>query len=290
MSEINEFTPTWGGFKDFSDTFDRKLAGLRRRRAVRSADELAAISRMRADGHVAANLFRDFYVGTAEQGTEELRRKLTEAESALARWALMGAHEEFHAVDLARIDNRGEWEATSAVEADIATIATTVRAAGDGGQVIDRHAPEAKRRIMVDPTLVAASGLVAVRRKRLMLATANREVHFRDSRNGRALEGREMVARSRVEIDKVSEFILDLTVLRRVSARAAREIGRVIDGMSPVEITNHEPALNLVSPRLIEAAIDVRHPMLTPAVTTYFADRKYSDIKPVEPTEQVQAA
>lgn len=290
MNEVNEPMPSWGGFRDSSNTFDKRLVDLRQRRRVRVADELASISGMRAAAHSAVNLFRDFYVGTVEHDTEELRHELNSAETALARWAILCAHEEFYTVDLARIENHGDWKATAAAEADIASIAGELRTAGDGGQMIDRRAPEAKRRIMIDPTLVTASGLVAVRRKRLMLATASREVRFRDGRAGRKTANREMVARSHVEIDKVSEFVLDLTVLRRIHRRAAAEIDSAIETMGPVELTNH--GRNLVSPRLIEAAIDVRHPMLVPAITTYFADRKYDGVTAVgsEKNEPAQTA
>ena len=282
MIELNEPFPLQDRFRDSRDTLRERTALLRRRRGVRSAANLAIISQMRADAHNTANLFRDFYVGTTETGTEELRDELTSAESALARWALMQTHEEFRTVDLARIDNLGDWEATAEVEADIAQIGETLRAEDDGGNIIDRHAPEARRRITVDPTLVTAGGLVAVRRKRLMLATAPSEVHFRDIRstNGRVPSDEEMVAMSHIEIDKVSEFVLDLGVLSRMHPRAAQEVMEAATGVAPAEITNH--GRSLVSPRLIEAAIDVRHEMLTPAVTTYYADRKFKDIRPAD--------
>ena len=93
-----------------------------------------------------------------------------------------------------------------------------------------------------------------------------------------------MVATSHVEIDKVSEFIVDFELLRRMHPAAAQEIAEAFHGQAPAEITNH--GRNLVSPRIIEAAIDVQHEVLTPAVTTYFADRKFKDIRPADDAER----
>ena len=287
MTERNEPLPIMDRFVDPSD-ISARLSELRRRRVTRSAVHLAAISRLRAEAHAAANLFRDFYVGTSEEGTEPLRRELSGARSALARWALMQAHGEFRTVDLARVENVGDWDATSEVEKDIATLAQSLRQAGNGGEIIDRHHNTAKRRIMIDPTLVSAQGLVAVRRKRLMVVTGPSQVRFVDRRHAADAPPRVFEATSRTEIDKVSEFVLDLRMMRRMSQKAAREIEQAIKGDAPTEITNH--GRDLVSPRMIEAAIDarVRHPMLTPAVTTYYADRKFSNVHEVEPTAEVE--
>src|SRR6266702_888165 len=238
MSEFNEPIPAVDGFKDSRDILDTRIAELRRRRRVRSAAKLALISQMRADAHNQANLFRDFYVGAAETGTELLREELVDAESALARWAIMRAHQEFRTVDLARVDNLGDWEATHSAENDVAEIAEVLRAEADGGTIVDRHEPIAKRRITVDPMLVTAKGLVAVRRKRLMLATAQHDVRFKDARitNGRRATPEEITAIAHIEIDKVSEFVLDLDLLRRMHPKAAKEIEDAVLGEATAAI------------------------------------------------------
>jgi hypothetical protein len=284
MSEAHKPFPIMDRFVDSSDLSDR-IGALKRARNVRSAAQLALVSRMRAGAHDAANTFRDFYVGTHENGTADLRGELNQAQTALARWVLMQEHDEFRTIDLARIENSGDWDATAGAEGDIAIIAASLRETENGGQVIDRTATEAKRRIMVDPGIVSSRGLVAVRRKRLMLATAPQEVSFRDMRPGtdKRVHGQHTVARSHVEIDKVSEFVLDIDLLRRMHPVAAREIEEAVLGTAPAEITNH--GRDLVSPRIIEAAIDVQHEVLTPAVTTYYADRKFKDIRPVDATD-----
>ncbi|HKX24271.1 MAG TPA: hypothetical protein VJM46_03455 [Candidatus Saccharimonadales bacterium] len=292
MSEVHEPLPVMDRFVDSSEISER-IRALKRARNLRSVAQLAVVSRMRAEAHAAANTFRDFYVGTHEDGavdTAELRTELTEAETALARWVLMQEHDEFRTIDLARIENAGEWDATAGAEADIATIAAQLRLAGNGGHVIDRDVTEAKRRIMVDPGVVSSKGLIAIRRKRLMLATAPHDVVFRDMRPGtdKRVHGQQLAATSHVEIDKVSEFILDLDLLRRMHPTAAREVEAAVRGDAPPEITNH--GRNLVSPRIVEAAIDVNHPLLTPAVTTYFADRKFKNIRPATDDSELEMA
>ncbi len=287
MSEVDRHFRVMDGFVDSSEVSDR-IRTLKRARNLRNVAQLAVVSRMRAEAHAAANTFRDFYVGTQENGlggTAELRTELSQAQTALARWVLMQEHDEFRTIDLARIENEGRWDATESAEADIAAIAARLRAAGDGGEAIDRHAVEAKRRIMVDPGVVSSMGLVAVRRKRLMLATAPQEILFRDMRPGtkKRTHGQRMVATSHIEIDKVSEFVLDYELLKRMHPAAASEIEAAVKGEAPAEITNH--GRDLVSPRIIEAAIDVNHDVLTPAVTTYFADRKFKDIRPADESE-----
>lgn len=282
MSEAHKPMPILDRFVDSSDISERVRELKHARNLRKNVAELAMVSRMRAGAHAAANAFRDFYVGTHENGTDDLRAELTEAQTALARWVLMRNHDEFRTIDLARIENEGNWGATEGAEGDIAAIAAELRVADDGGQFIDRTAAEAKRRIMVDPGVVSAHGLVAVRRKRLMLATAPHEITFRDMRPGtqKRVYGQEMLATSHVEIDKVSEFVLDLELLRRMHPAAAREVEAAVTGAAPAEITNH--GRDLVSPRIIEAAIDVRHDVLTPAVTTYYADRKFKDVRPAD--------
>lgn len=288
MSEAHEHFPILDRFVDPSDISDR-IRALKRARNIRSAAQLALVSRMRAGAHDAANTFRDLYVGVHENGTADLRGELSQAQTALARWVLMQDHDEFRTIDLARIENNGDWDATAGAEGDIAIIAAALREANNGGQVIDRAEPEAKRRIMVDPGIVSSTGLVAVRRKRLMLATAPHEVSFRDMRPGtdKRVHGQAMVATTHVEIDKVSEFVLDLEMLGRMHPTAAREVEDAILGKAPAEISNH--GRDLVSPRIIEAAIDVQHEVLTPAVTTYFADRKFKNIHPADESEHEMA-
>ena len=67
MSETFETIPTWGKFKGFAGIFVKNPVGLRRRRSIRAANELAAISGMRADAHGRANLFRVVETVTARQ-------------------------------------------------------------------------------------------------------------------------------------------------------------------------------------------------------------------------------
>lgn len=249
---------------------------------LNAAFDLATISQMRSRAHTEANLLRDFHVGTVERNTDRLRGKLSRAQGALARWALMAEHPEYRTIDLVRIDNQGDWDATAEAEEEIAQLAEELRDAGRGGEVIDKHSKEAKRRITVDPIFLSAEGLLVVRRKRLMLATTAETIKFADRRRKRfpiadlVLRGR-MEAETSIEIDKVSEFVLDLETLQRMHPKAAQEVADAAGGRAPSEITNH--GRSLVSPRIIEAAIDVQHEVLTPAVTTYYADRKYKNIR-----------
>lgn len=281
MSELDKPGPDKGGFVDFF-----VMAGAR--------GQLATISGLRADAHADANMFSEYYVTPDENREHNLRNQLTSAQGALARWALMATQPAFRTVDLVRVVNDGDWDATSGAEEDIARIAAQLRSAGSGGDIIDRHSPEAKRRISVDPALVSAKGLVAVRRKRLMLATMPEVVEFADVRRTYGPGSRpipevtDTTAVIHLEVDKVSEFVLDIGAMREVNSRAADEVEAAIRGDAIHELTNH--GRGLISPRLIEAAIDTRDPMLSPVATTYYAERKYRGVtKLVEPETELVA-
>lgn len=271
MSELDKPGPDKGGFVD-----SFAMAGAR--------GQLATISGLRADAHADANMFSEYYVTPDENREHSLRSQLTSAQGALARWALMAAQPAFRTVDLVRVVNDGDWDATAEAEEGIARIAAQLRSAGHGGDIIDRHSPEAKRRISVDPELVSAKGLVAVRRKRLMLATTPEIAEFADVRRTRTYgpdsrpipEVIDTTAVTHLEVDKVSEFVLDIGAMREVNSRAADEVEAAIRGDAIHELTNH--GRGLISPRLIEAAIDTRNPMLSPVATTYYAERKYRDV------------
>jgi hypothetical protein len=88
---------------------------------------------------------------------------------------------------------------------------------------------------------------------------------------------REREAVAHYEIDKVSEFVLDVAALRAANKGAALEVEAAIRGEAPSEITNH--GRRLTAPHFIEGAIDDQDPMLSPAMTTYFADLKYEDVR-----------
>lgn len=268
MRELREPTLPRGGFRDSRDIST-------------AVGELVDISRMRSQAHEAANLFRDFHIEPGSFNERRLRRELSSAEGLLARWAILAANEEFRTVDLARVENRGDWEATAQAEADIGELALELFMKGEIEGVVERDAEEAKRRIMVDPGLLSGRGLIAIRRKRLMLATLPQPHEFRDMRptsyheEGYVPRGNVLATDAHLEVDKVSEFVMDFQRLRVVDNDAAEEIrSEVIQQRGPAELTDSAAAA------VIEAAILDRNPMLTPAITTYYADRKYKNIRP----------
>jgi hypothetical protein len=173
--------------------------------------------------------------------------------------------------------------AQTAAEAEQLLVRHAVDEEIDG--FIPRGAEQANRRIMVDPTLVAFDGLILVRRKRLMLQTRPRQAAFADKRPqhgygsqrwgfGRGASKTPMTALTHLEVDKVSEFVLDIDTLGDVNVHAAREMYAAMAAGAPKQLDEQGYAN-----KIVETAIDVRHPMLTPVTTTYYADRKYRDIQ-----------
>jgi hypothetical protein len=271
MRELHEPTLARDGFEDSRDI-------------GKALGELTDISRMRSQAHEAANLFRDFHIEVGGTTERRLRRELSQAEGALARWAIMVAQEEFRTVDLARVENDGDWDATATAEQEVGEIATGLFMGGEIEGVIERDTPEAKLRITIDPGLLSGRGLIAVRRKRLMLATTPIPRKFSDMRpvNGDysglfVPRGDAMVADVSLEVDKVSDFVLDFDRLEAASPKAAEEIREATKGGKVAgEITGNP---DYVSPATLEEAIDARDAMLAPAVTTYYADRKYRKVR-----------
>lgn len=278
MRERREPTLTEGGFGDSRDIGT-------------ALGELTDISRMRSQAHEAANLFRDLSIEVGGQTERQLRRELSEAEGALARWAIMAAQEEFRTVDLARVENGGDWDATATAEQEVGEIATELFVTGQIDGMIERDTPEAKLRIMIDPGLLSGRGLIAVRRKRLMLATTPVPREFSDMRpmNGDysglfVPRGDAMAADVSLEVDKVSDFVLDFDRLEATSPKAAGEIREATKGGKVAgEITGNP---DYVSPATLEEAIDSRDAMLAPAVTTYYADRKYRKVRRLSDSER----
>jgi hypothetical protein len=274
MRELREPTLAKGGFGDSRDI-------------GQALGELTDISRMRSEAHEAANLFRDFHIEVGGLTERRLRRELSQAEGALARWAIMAAHEEFRTVDIARAENGGDWDATTDVEREIGEIATELFVNGEIEGMIERDSPEAKLRIMIDPGLLSGRGLIAVRRKRLVLAAASVPREFSDMRpvgsnySGKFdPRGHAMAADVSLEIDKVSDFVLDFDRLAAASPQAAKEIRDVTEGGRVAgEITGNP---GFVAPLAIEEAIEARDATLAPAVTTYYADRKYKKIRQLD--------
>lgn len=273
MRELQHPELIRGGFEDSRD--------------IRAAlDVLTDISRMRSAAHAQANLFRDFHIEVGGPKERQLRGELQEARGVLARWAVMTAYEEFRTVDLARVENDGDWEATLEAESGIGELGLALFMDGQVDGFIERDTPEAKLRIMVDPDLLSSNGLVAVRRKRLMLATPAVTHHFTDRRPtyGSASSPTKrppLAADVSLEIDKVSEFVLDVQRLRTLDPTAAEEVYEATNGGEIAgEITN-QPNVT-VAPRVIETAINKRDKALFPANTIYYADRKYRNIRRIE--------
>lgn len=276
MTEFMQPKPDTGGFVDSVE-------------ARAALDEFKYISRMRGDAHAKANLFRDYHVSPEDSPDHPLRRKLQNLRGLLTRWALMQANQEFRTVDLARIENNGDWDATESAEVDMERLAIQEYEAGNSQGQILRNSPESKLRIMVDPTLLCANGLVVVRRKRLMLRTITTTSRFRDVRPHVEFDNADhgamstmLEVRMRLEVDKVSEFVLDARRLGAISIEAAEKLGAIIHGNAPVEVTGMEQEGGNCLSHVIEGAIDEHDPLLTPATTTYYADRKYSDVRRLE--------
>lgn len=272
------------------DGFEDAFSFLGRPDIVRAVQDVTMISDARADAHNAANLFRDLHVSPREnKRTHELRLELQRTQSVLGRWALMVAHQEFRTIDLARVQNNGDWDATQSAESEMAGLGTVLEIDGVIDGFIPRTAERAKRRIMLDPTLVAGEGLILVRRKRLMLETRAEQSVFADQRPkhgygsqrwglGRGASGLPMAAQTHLEVDKVSEFILDVDALDAIDERAASEVSAVVHSGGPQKLSSDEHRTS----QIIEAAITARHDMLTPVTTTYYADRKYRNVQRLE--------
>lgn len=282
MSELTTSGPySPDGFKDpFSLLGSPDVSG-----AVREA---TALSDIRAQIHGTANLFRDLHVSAAESiRNYELRRELEDTQTVLGRWAIMMAHQEFRTVDLARVRNQGNWDATAQPEQEVALLAGVLAANGASEGLIDRDTEQAKRRIMIDPTLVAETGLLLVRRKRLMLATQQQEHRFTDRRPAHGYGSKKqnpshnpLTTQMRYEIDKVSEFVLDPELLGDADALAGRQAYAIMaDGAPQRAVEDGKQPENEALAHIIEGAIRMRHEMLTPVTTTYYADRKYSKVK-----------
>lgn len=253
-------------------------------------DELVQLTRLQSAAHTDVNLFRDLQTTAADLDRHEARRELHSAQGVLARWALMAAHLDVRTVDLARIENQGDWEATRTTETEIGGLATELLENEQSDGLINRRSPEAKLQIVIDPVTVSGSGLVAVRRKRLMFATRPQPVQFVDVRQRSYWDGNAMVrqqntlrtADAHVEVDKASDFVLDIERFRDVDEQAAQMVAFIADQQWALEVTNQEVQQ---LPAAIERAINERHYSLTPAVTTYFADRKYRDVRDAELAE-----
>lgn len=271
MRELQNPTLLRDGFKDSRD--------------IRVAlDELTDISRMRSQAHEDANLFRDFHIEPGSSRERQLRGELAGARGVLARWAVMAAHHEFRTVDLARIENDGLWDATTRAEEGIGDLAMDLFMDGRIGGIIERDSSEAKLRISIDPGLLSRDGLIAIRRKRLMLATTSTVQDFIDTRTVQGGTGIALPRRTplradvSMEVDKVSEFVLDVRRLEEIAPDALLEIRDVTqNGSRPGEITGNEDIR--MAPAVIEAAIAERDPMVIPAITTYYADRKYRNVR-----------
>ncbi len=278
MRELREPTLPGGGFRDSRDT-------------ERAMGELLDISRMRSQAHEAANLFRDFHIEVGGSVERNLRGKLQNAEGVLARWAIMVAHQEFRTVDLARVENKGDWNATAGAEKGIGDLAMKLFVAGAIDGLVERDTPEAKLRITVDPGHLSESGLVAIRRKRLMLATAPVPHLFTDMRPAGqnwhgpgARRGHAMAADMHLEVDKVSEFVMDFDRLRDIDSHAATAI-RDIAFYGPAEITGELDEATAA----VEAAIIERDAVLSPVITTYYADRKYKNVHRIDQADREMA-
>jgi len=264
-------------------------------RDIRAAvGELTDMSRMRRDAHDLANLFRDFHIAEIGGSRErQLRGELQQARGVLARWAVMAANQEFRTVDLVRVENNGDWDATAQAEAEIGDLAVELFMHGEIEGMVERDTPESRLRITVDPGMVSEKGLIAVRRKRLLLATTPQSLRFADMRPKNYLTPDPadaprgmMTADVSLEIDKVSEFVLDLNYLRRMSPDAYEEVREATRGGEVAgEITVESSAT--ISAAAVEIAIGDRDPILTPAITTYYADRKYRNIRKAG-TEEVE--
>lgn len=237
--------------------------------------DMVEISQMRSQAHELANMFGGLHVRPEQNGSHELRARLTAARGLLARWAIMAAHQEFRTIDLAHVtnfdDRRGAWDATRQAEAELAQLSAELQRDGQSDGPIPRHTEAARRRISVDPTLLSMNGLVAVRRKRLVLATRPRRRQFVDVRS------RDVTVDTHLEIDKVSEFVLDIAQLRDADAGSADEIEAIVDSGLLTEVTDQRQQLRV--PDVIEAAIDRRDPLLTPATTIYYVQRKYNQVQ-----------
>lgn len=239
---------------------------------------LAAFSDMRAALHNEANLFRDMRVTPEQNGGHELRERLAGAKDALARWAIFEGEYAFRTVDLARVRNVGDWDGTDEVEGELRLLVDRLTQQGRCEGFVPRDSSEAGIRITIDPPLLCEEGLVAVRRKRLLVSTAPQPCTFVDVRAAARGEDGTRVAMVRDEIDKVAEFALRVDDLRALDRHAAAEVLQIIESGVPDEITNHGRRLR--SPRVIEDAIERRDGMLIPATTTYYAEHKLSDIRP----------
>jgi len=236
-------------------------------------EELTALSRMSSQAHTEANLFRDLHIDAADSSRHELRERLGPARTVLARWALLNAYLEVRTVDLARVEHAGDWEGANNAERGIGDLATELFMDGEINGMIERDTPEAKLRISLDPTIVGGNGLIVVRRKRLMLASRPHAVEFVDVRRKYPTS---KTAQAHLEIDKVSEFILDIEGLREVDRHATAEVRAAAQRGLPVEVTAFRRSR---VPGVIEDVINERHESMVPAVTTYYADRKYTDIR-----------
>lgn len=266
MSEYPEPQPSKGGFVDTQTISD----------ALR---ELAYMSDIRREAHGRANLFRDLHVNGADNQEHGLRRQLDSAQGVLARWALLATNQEFRAMELAYVQNDGDWDSTGTVEEEIGDLAVDLFVDGEIDGMVDRHTSEAKLRVTVDPGLLSASGLVVIRRKRLMFATRARQVGLRDARPRSASQPPRgpLVATSRIELDKASEFILDVERFGEVGATGAEIIAEGLMRGRPFDIARDEELRQ--ARQAVEAAIDERHPSLIPASTVYYAERSYSGIR-----------
>ncbi len=256
----------------------RAPSGFKDSQKIRVAlDEMTDISRMRSRAHEQANLFRDFYIQPGSSRERQLRGELDQARGVLARWAVVTAYEEFLTVDLARIENVGDWDAAAEAETDVGDVALELFMNEQIDGMIEHGSPEAKLSIVIDPGLVTAQGLIAVRRKRLLLATPPLPHEFTVRREPPV----SMMTDASMEIGKVSEFVLDFDRLEMIDPKVAQEILLATSGgISPSDITQVEGVRS--APAVIEAAIRDRDAMLTPAATTYYADRKYQNARRVE--------
>ena len=259
MREFNPSPNAKGGFEDFF--FSSRTPSIER-----ALVDMSAISEARGAAYNAANLFYPLPSADETERKERLawRASLRErlgAATMAARWEIFRDNNELASVDLVRVNNMGSWEATEEAEAQMIRIANDAKNVETSDGLIARDSPEAKRTIMFDRHFLlhelTAAGLIAVRRKRLMMVASPQDA------GGKHLE-----------VDKASEFVLNVHRMAEIAPDTMFELDLRRGVVWP-------EAGGLVD-CTIEAAIADRDEMLVPATTTYSGGRKVTAPKQAE--------
>jgi hypothetical protein len=117
----------------------------------------------------------------------------------------------------------GDWDAADTMQAHIIGDESPLMSETYDSKVFASDDPEAKRRLTLDWGVTSVRGLTMVTRRRRLLRTDEFEEHIKIPATGR-----HYTAYTRMEVDKLSTFALDIEKLENIDQAAAQEVRLII--------------------------------------------------------------